>query len=326
MEVNLYKDEELQKRIGSVYDDGAVLIADGYCERPKAQSYALHVTVATENGLVDGYISLKRVRSKPLDAQTCMERFAQSGWDVDGLPIGEVEYRINSYYIEEATPTPEPTATPTAEPTATPTAEPTATPTAEPTATPTAEPTATPTPEPTATPTAEPTATPTAEPTATPTAEPTATPTPEPTATPTAATSDEAEREDEMDVATSDEAEREDETDVATSDEAEREDETDVATSDEAEREDEVSVTVIVDIPEDGLVPEGATISFVAMIQGAEPTDLMFQWQFSRDGESWEDIDGANGQSYDVAMTAANADCYWRVTVSRLHTAQEEEA
>lgn len=67
----------------------------------------------------------------------------------------------------------------------------------------------------------------------------------------------------------------------------------DVATSDEAEREDEVSVTVIVDIPEDGLVPEGATISFVAMIQGAEPADLMFQWQFSRDGESWEDIDGA---------------------------------
>ena len=139
-----------------------------------------------------------------------------------------------------------------------------------------------------------------------------ATPTPEPTATPTAATSDEAEREDE--------------TDIATSDEAEREDETDVATSDEAEREDEVSVTVIVDIPEDGLVPEGATISFVAMVQGAEPADLMFQWQFSRDGESWEDIDGANGQSYDVAMTAANADCYWRVTVSRLHTAQEEEA
>ena len=288
LEVNLYKDEELQKRIGSVYDDGAVLIADGYCERPKAQSYALHVTVATENGLVDGYISLKRVRSKPLDAQTCMERFAQSGWNVDGLTIGEVEYRINSYYIEEATPTPEPTATPTA------------TPTAEPTATPTAEPTATPTPEPTA------------EPTATPTAEPTATPTAEPTATPTAAASDEAEREDE--------------TDVATSDEAEREDETDIATSDEAEREDEVSVTVIVDIPEDGLVPEGATISFVAMVQGAEPADLMFQWQFSRDGESWEDIDGANGQSYDVAMTAANADCYWRVIVSRLHTAQEEEA
>ena len=143
---------------------------------------------------------------------------------------------------------------------------------------------------------------------------------------PTAATSDEAERKDETDIATSDEAEREDETDVATSDEAEREDETDVATSDEAEREDEVSVTVIVDIPEDGLVPEGATISFVAMVQGAEPADLMFQWQFSRDGESWEDIDGANGQSYDVAMTAANADCYWRVTVSRLHTAQEEEA
>ena len=113
---------------------------------------------------------------------------------------------------------------------------------------------------------------------------------------------------------------------MATSDEAEREDETDVATSDEAKREDEVSVTVIVDIPEDGLVPEGATISFVAMIQGAEPADLIFQWQFSRDGESWEDIDGANGQSYDVAMTAANADCYWRVTVSRLHTAQEEEA
>ena len=306
LEVNLYKDEELQKRIGSVYDDGAVLIADGYCERPKAQSYALHVTVATENGLVDGYISLKRVRSKPLDAQTCMDRFAQSGWDVDGLPIGEVEYRINSYYIEEATSTPEPTATPTAEPTATPTAEPTATPTAEPTATPTPEPTATPTAEPTATPTAEPTATPTPEPTATPMAEPTATPMAEPTATPTAEPT-----------ATPI---------AATSDEAEREDETDVATSDEAEREDEVSVTVIVDIPEDGLVPEGATISFVAMIQGAEPADLMFQWQFSRDGESWEDIDGANGQSYDVAMTAANADCYWRVTVSRLHTAQEEEA
>lgn len=86
------------------------------------------MTVATENGLVDGYISLKRVRSKPLGCADvhgafCAERMG-CGWTANR----RVEYRINSYYIEEATPTPEPTATPTAEPTATPTAEPTATP------------------------------------------------------------------------------------------------------------------------------------------------------------------------------------------------------
>lgn len=90
--------------------------------------------------------------------------------------------------------------------------------------------------------------------------------------------------------------------------------------------EEPVIVTVLVDMPADGLVPEGATISFMAMVQGADPADLTFQWQFSRDNETWEDIDGANGQSYDVIMTAANAECYWRVIVGRVQAAQEEEA
>ena len=126
----------------------------------------------------------------------------------------------------------------------------------------------------------------TLEPTATPTPEPTATP--EPTETPESATADEAGR--------------------------------------EGKQTDDITVTVLVDMPEEGIVPEGATINFTAMVQGADAAEVTFQWQFSRDNEHWEDIEGANGQSYDVVMTAANAECYWRVIVGRAYAAQEEEA
>jgi hypothetical protein len=88
--------------------------------------------------------------------------------------------------VQDATPTPTPTAVPTFTPTPTETAtpEPTPTDTVEPTATDTPDATATPTAVPTFTPTPTETATP--EPTPTDTVEPTATDTPDATATPTA--------------------------------------------------------------------------------------------------------------------------------------------
>ena len=160
LEVKLYTNDNLDHQFASIYEKGAVLLVDGYTERPDVKSYALHVYLADENGVVDGYVSMKRILKNPA------EELESGAERVNGLPVAKTKVIWKKNVAPTATP--EPTASPTATPTATP--EPTATPTVKPTET--AAPTATPTVKPTETP--EPTATP--APTAT--AEPTATPKP----------------------------------------------------------------------------------------------------------------------------------------------------
>ncbi len=100
----------------------------------------------------------------------------------------------------------------------------------------------------------------------------------------------------------------------------------DEATPDEAGKDDEpISVMVMVDMPEDGVVPEGTSVWMTAVVTGIEPDKLLYQWQYSSDNESWTDIEGANEQNYEAVMTAANAGGYWRVTVSTIENEQGDE-
>ena len=95
--------------------------------------------------------------------------------------------------------------------------------------------------------------------------------------------------------------------------------------TDSEPKETAITVVVLVDAPEGDNVPEGAPVWMTAVVTGAEPDTLLYQWQYSSDGEEWTDIDGANGQTYEAVMTAANAGGYWRVTVSTVENEQGDE-
>ena len=74
-----------------------------------------------------------------------------------------------------------------------------------------------------------------------------------------------------------------------------------------------------------GLAYEGGEIGFIAAVSGAEPDGLLFQWQYSEDGENWEDIAGATGQTHEETVTPMNANGYWRVLVKKQAETQKGE-
>ena len=92
-----------------------------------------------------------------------------------------------------------------------------------------------------------------------------------------------------------------------------------------AEKPDEqLQVNVLIDAS-NGLAYEGGEIGFIAAVSGAEPDELLFQWQYSEDGESWEDIAGATGQTHEETVTPMNANGYWRVLVKKQAETQKGE-
>ncbi|MFQ9448571.1 MAG: hypothetical protein ACLR4A_15640 [Christensenellales bacterium] len=68
LEVKLYTDENLDEQFASIYEKGAVLLADGYAERASAKNYALHVYAFDGEDVVEGFVSLKRMIQSPLDS------------------------------------------------------------------------------------------------------------------------------------------------------------------------------------------------------------------------------------------------------------------
>ena len=95
-----------------------------------------------------------------------------------------------------------------------------------------------------------------------------------------------------------------------------------------AEKPDEqptqLQVNVLIDAS-NGLAYEGGKIGFIAAVSGAEPDELLFQWQYSEDGENWEDIAGATGQTHEETVTPMNANGYWRVLVKKQAETQKGE-
>ena len=299
LEVKLYTDENLDEQFASIYEKGAVLLADGYAERASAKNYALHVYAFDGEDVVEGFVSLKRVIQSPLDSD-----LESGAADVDGLPVAETSI----HWKKNAAPTPTQTPTPML------------------------------TPEPTQTPIATleaKTAQNGKE------AEQLADGQPE-------ATDGEADRDDEAEPpiiknpeqpvvvnpgklpteeqpeATDGEAEPEQKPE-ATDGEAEPEQKPEEKTAEKPdEQPTQLQVNVLIDAS-NGLAYEGGEIGFIAAVSGAEPDELLFQWQYSEDGENWEDIAGATGQTHEETVTPMNANGYWRVLVKKQAETQKGE-
>lgn len=86
----------------------------------------------------------------------------------------------------------------------------------------------------------------------------------------------------------------------------------------------QLQVNVLIDAS-NGLAYEGGEIGFIAAVSGAEPDELLFQWQYSEDGENWENIAGATGQTHEETVTPMNANGYWRVLVKKQAETQKGE-
>ena len=363
LEVKLYTDENLDEQFASIYEKGAVLLADGYAERASAKNYALHVYAFDGEDVVEGFVSLKRMIQSPLDSD-----LESGAADVDGLPVAETSIHWKKNAAPTPTQTPPPTLTP----------EPTQTPIATLEAKTAqngkkAEQLADGQPEATdgeadaddgiALPILE-----------------------NPERPVVGEPDDEENRDDgialpiirnperpvvvnpgelsaqEQPEATDGEADRDDEAELpiiknpeqpvvvnpgklpaqeqpeATDGEAEPEQKPE-ATDGEAELEQkpeekpaekpdeqptQLQVNVLIDAS-NGLAYEGGEIGFIAAVSGAEPDELLFQWQYSEDGENWENIAGATGQTHEETVTPMNANGYWRVLVKKQAETQKGE-
>ena len=316
LEVKLYTDEDLDNQFASIYEKGAVLLADAYTERPDAKSYALHVYLADENGVVDGYVSLKRIIKKPLEAD--LESGAAYA---DDLPVAQTKviWKKNAARGEA------PAETESGEPNASTEDE-------NISALPLDEDEVSALPldedEISALPLDEDeiSALPLDEdetadrPVADEDGETTEALVPTPVVVwpePGEATPGEISREgDEDEIAL---PILEDEERPVADGEG-----TEGATTpaeiiewpEEAAQTPEISVYVMIDWPEGESIPEGAPVWMTAVVTGVDADAVHYQWQYAIDNENWIDIDGANNREYEAVMTANNAGGYWRVSVS----------
>ena len=310
LEVKLYTDENLDNQFASIYEKGAVLLADAYTERPDAKSYALHVYLADENGMVDGYVSLKRIIKKPLEAD--LESGAAYAGD---LPVAQTKviWKKNGARGEA------PAETESGEPNASTEDENiSALPLDE------EEISALPLEE------DEISALPLEEdetadrPVADEGGETTDALLPTPVVVwpePGEATPGEISREGD-----------EDEIALPILEDEER------PVADGEGTEGAQTPAEIIEWPEEPLnvvvlvadeqqpVYDGATVTFIAQVtNGREGETYTFQWQRSEDGENWEDIGGATQSVYEEIITPANAGNMWRAVVSRVSSEQEDE-
>ena len=61
------------------------------------------------------------------------------------------------------------------------------------------------------------------------------------------------------------------------------------------------------------------------LINFLEDDQYSIQWKYSEDGEEFFDIEGANDLSYEYAITKANADYTWRISIVLITPVTAEE-
>lgn len=59
----------------------------------------------------------------------------------------------------------------------------------------------------------------------------------------------------------------------------------------------------------------GDTAHMKAILEGYDGLSYSLQWQNSPDCETWKDISGATGETFDIRITEENNDLYWRILV-----------
>ena len=65
----------------------------------------------------------------------------------------------------------------------------------------------------------------------------------------------------------------------------------------------------------------GSVAHFHAQLTGYEGTEYTLQWQWSKDGNAWNDIENATGENMDITYSPENGDYSWRIVVDIIPTA-----
>lgn len=74
-------------------------------------------------------------------------------------------------------------------------------------------------------------------------------------------------------------------------------------------------VTIEVSVPEGQAVYLGTEITLTAVPAGFGDVELTYQWQYSTDGENWNDIEGATEKVYKYELALENVEYEYRVSV-----------
>ena len=74
-------------------------------------------------------------------------------------------------------------------------------------------------------------------------------------------------------------------------------------------------VTIEVSVPEGQAVYLGTEITLTAVPAGVGDVELTYQWQYSTDGENWNDIEGATKKVYKYELALENVEYEYRVSV-----------
>ncbi len=106
------------------------------------------------------------------------------------------------------------------------------------------------------------------------------------------------------------------EEDKKLSEDAEEDTETVEEESPDEEAEPEFSVEVTFDLRNDWETFESFGVFSAEVTGDIDPEQLIYQWQISYDGETWEDIPGANKAELRVTFNAENGNAFWHVIVS----------
>ena len=69
----------------------------------------------------------------------------------------------------------------------------------------------------------------------------------------------------------------------------------------------------------------GDTAHMKAILEGYDGLSYSLQWQNSPDCETWKDITGATGETFDIMITEENNDLYWRILVYLETSVDREE-
>lgn len=127
---------------------------------------------------------------------------------------------------------------------------------------------------------------------------------------------DEAAEEGEHAAETEEAAEPADGEDAEEVEDAEDAEEAEDEEEEEEEEETVLDVQIFMQILTGDEVYYGSIIRLGSVVTGAQEGDvLVYQWQFN-DGSGWQDIAGANGDSYTFTVDHVNATYTWRLVVN----------
>ena len=67
----------------------------------------------------------------------------------------------------------------------------------------------------------------------------------------------------------------------------------------------------------------GSIAHFQAQLDGYDSLVYTLQWQYSEDGETWNDLEDAEDMTMDVEVTLDNYEYYWRIVVAVMDILQK---